>query len=84
MSMFEKGDLVGWSHTEATKHAPGSILYASVLGTPGEDPGTGQRGTIVCAANEAETVWTVDFDGETRDLTSDELVRILDDAEAAA
>jgi len=83
MSLFEKGDLVGWSHREATKHAPGSILYASVLGEPGDEPGSGQRGTIVGPANEQETWWDVKLDGDTLTLTGDELVKLLDDEAAA-
>lgn len=81
MSAFEKGDRVAWSHEEATKHADGSILRASVLGDPGDEPGSGQRGNIVDAANEEGTWWEVQLDGddETRILTSDELVRIVEE-----
>lgn len=81
MTAFKKGDRVAWSHAEATKHSPGSVVYASAIpvGDPSE-PGTGQRGTVVEAGNDVGSVWEVDLDdGRTIGLTSDELVKIDED-----
>lgn len=81
---FEKDDRVCWSHSFATQHAEGSIVYAEAVPQLPEDhpeyggPGSGQFGTIVGPDNDEQTWWQVQLDGEdeVRVLTEDELVKI--------
>lgn len=84
MSAFATGDRVLWHHEEATKHAPSSVLRASVVESLGlsahPDRCHATVGTIIEPANAEETWWKVDFDGEDRVLTLDELVRVEEDS----
>lgn len=70
---FAKQDRVLWSHSEATKHATGSILRGSVA----ESVGDGLLGTVLDVANDEGTYFTVELDdGRTLDLTSEEIVKV--------
>lgn len=81
MPAFKEGDLVLWSHAEATKHADGSVVRASFVGSLAVEahphPCHGTVGRVAGAANEQGTWFDVDFgDGNVVTLTSDELVRV--------
>lgn len=73
---FQPGDLVAWDHAVATEHAPGSIVRASVVIARSRDA---LFGVVKGVANEEGTWFDVEFEGGSKVLTEDELVKVLDD-----
>jgi len=71
MAAFEKGDKVAIGGF-ATAHAAGSIIRADAV------PEGTALGTVVGAANDEETWFTVKTDDGDRVLTEDELVKVAD------
>jgi len=81
---FETGDRVAHSSKIAYQHGGRSVATWDAI--KGQDADA-FKGTVVGAANEQGTHWTVEVDkgaegmqyaGETRDFTADSLVKIED------
>lgn len=77
MAKFNAGDKVAWSHKHGAIHAEGSIIRRSAIEADGGDV---QFGSVMGAANDEQTWFSVALEGgETRVLTSDELVRVAEE-----
>lgn len=73
MSAFSKGDKVAWSHQVATQHTESSVMLKDAVSA---SDGAARFGVVKGVANKEGTYFTVDFDGDEKVLTQDELVKV--------